>query len=167
MNKQKRNEKQQKADNKNLELAHLARKRKRIIKKCVCCGVLKSMPLSVFNRGWKFCSNKCRYIFKRGENGPNAGGGQWMKGSNNPNYKDGTGYKRHERYRQDKVQQWRRRIYARDNFTCQKCNFIPKKANSLNAHHIKSWKEHPNKRFNISNGITLCKECHKKEHYIK
>ena len=58
---------------------------------------------------------------------------------------------------------WRYAIYARDKHTCQKCG----KTNCrLNAHHILSWSLYPEHRFDMDNGITLCKECHIEEHRI-
>ena len=53
---------------------------------------------------------------------------------------------------------WRKAVFQRDNFTCQKCG---KKNTRLNPHHIKSWAEYPKLRFEITNGQTLCEECHK------
>ena len=53
--------------------------------------------------------------------------------------------------------EWKARVNVRDNFTCQECG---KKGNE--AHHKKSWKDYPELRFDISNGITLCLDCHKK-----
>ena len=32
----------------------------------------------------------------------------------------------------------------------------------LEVHHIKKWSSHPSMRYDTSNGITLCKECHKR-----
>lgn len=55
---------------------------------------------------------------------------------------------------------WRERCLKRDNHTCQHCGSVK----DLCVHHIKSYKDFPNLRLKTSNGITLCKECHKKEH---
>lgn len=57
--------------------------------------------------------------------------------------------------------QWRTSVLERDNYTCQHCG---QKGGELNAHHIKPFAEYKELRTELSNGITLCKECHKKEH---
>lgn len=59
------------------------------------------------------------------------------------------------------IASWRSQIFERDDFTCQKC-FI--KGGRLNAHHIKSWANFPELRFEVSNGLTLCVNCHKEIH---
>ena len=80
--------------------------------------------------------------------------------------------------------EWRKNIFKRDNFTCQKCN--DDKGGNLQAHHIKRLEVilneiiNSNKNLNISeledivmkneellslgNGITLCKKCHTNTH---
>jgi 5-methylcytosine-specific restriction endonuclease McrA len=54
---------------------------------------------------------------------------------------------------------WRTFIFLRDNFTCQICEQV---GGRLEAHHIKSWSKYPSMRYELTNGVTLCKECHKK-----
>lgn len=56
---------------------------------------------------------------------------------------------------------WRRSIFIRDDFTCKKCG---ERNIYIQAHHIKSWSKYPKLRFDINNGMTLCKNCHKKVH---
>ncbi|XOB42479.1 MAG: NUMOD3 domain-containing DNA-binding protein [Candidatus Nealsonbacteria bacterium] len=59
--------------------------------------------------------------------------------------------------------EWKNSVFARDNWTCQKCG---KRGIELRAHHILSFFEHPKLKFEISNGMTLCKSCHQKFHRV-
>jgi 5-methylcytosine-specific restriction endonuclease McrA len=49
----------------------------------------------------------------------------------------------------------------RDDFTCRHCGVIGVK---LHAHHILPWKQYPEHRADVSNGITLCIKCHRAVH---
>lgn len=58
---------------------------------------------------------------------------------------------------------WRNLVFLRDNFTCQNpnCHYCHNKVGvMLHPHHIKSFSEYPELRFNVNNGITYCKEFH-------
>lgn len=59
---------------------------------------------------------------------------------------------------------WRASVFARDHFTCRHCD---KTGGRLQAHHIKHFSTHPQLRFEVSNGKTLCVECHEAEHRRK
>ena len=58
--------------------------------------------------------------------------------------------------------EWRTLIYKRDNYTCQICS---KRGHVLNAHHLDGYRNNPDKRILLENGITLCKECHDNFHH--
>jgi hypothetical protein len=53
---------------------------------------------------------------------------------------------------------WRKEIYARDNFKCKINNKDCK--GRIEAHHILPWAKFKELRFDINNGITLCKYHH-------
>ncbi len=54
---------------------------------------------------------------------------------------------------------WRKQVFERDNWTCQKCNA---KGGKLHPHHIKPKSTNPKVVFDVSNGITFCVKCHHK-----
>ncbi len=56
---------------------------------------------------------------------------------------------------------WRKRVFERDNYTCQMCGY---RGSKLNAHHIMKYSEYPLYRCDVKNGVTLCEECHKWVH---
>ena len=53
--------------------------------------------------------------------------------------------------------EWRVSVFERDEYTCRKCCVVGKE---LNAHHIYNYSSHPDLRTDVSNGITLCADCH-------
>jgi len=74
-----------------------------------------------------------------------------------------------------KYRQWRSDVFTRDDFTCQDCD---RRGGLIEAHHPQSFSdimalndvktlaeaEACEELWNINNGITLCKKCHKKRH---
>lgn len=59
------------------------------------------------------------------------------------------------------IKTWRSQVLKRDNNTCQHCFST---SGILHAHHIKSFKDYPLLRTDVNNGLTLCENCHGKEH---
>lgn len=57
------------------------------------------------------------------------------------------------------VRKWRNAVLARDG-SCRRCGTT----DALHAHHVASWKEYPELRVDISNGVTLCGPCHREHH---
>ena len=100
-----------------------------------------------------------------------------IQGSKNRHWKGGIAPMNNAIRKSSKYKQWRVKIFERDNFTCQNCDVKSGdgKAVYLEAHHkkefcliieenkIKTLKEalNCNELWNLENGITLCKECHK------
>lgn len=53
---------------------------------------------------------------------------------------------------------WRAAVFARDDFTCQTCG---QRGGDLQADHVEQWATHPELRFDVDNGRTLCVPCHR------
>jgi len=60
---------------------------------------------------------------------------------------------------------WKRAVLERDDFTCQECGLTGAEGAILTAHHIKSFKDNPDIRIDLDNGIALCRNCHHKIHH--
>ena len=55
---------------------------------------------------------------------------------------------------------WKKTVKARDGNKCRKCGATE----HLEAHHIKPFSKYPELRYEVSNGITLCHNCHAAYH---
>ena len=115
-------------------------------KVCKGCGVTFhhqiGRPLICFQRQ-KYCTKQCadQHGFRySGEKHPNWKGGRQVRNMT-------------------KQLQWARKIFERDDYTCQDCG---KRGGDLQAHHIKGFTDYPDLRWELSNGQTLCKPCHYK-----
>jgi 5-methylcytosine-specific restriction endonuclease McrA len=73
-----------------------------------------------------------------------------------------TLYKRIRKSAQYK--QWRTLVFERDDYTCQDCELHSGNGKTvvLHADHIKPFAFYPELRFELTNGRTLCIDCHKK-----
>ena len=82
-----------------------------------------------------------------------------IRGKNHFNWKGGTSKGYRKGYRDNLVyKKWRKKVFERDDYTCQSCRIT---GVYITAHHVKSFAKYPELRLEVSNGITLCEECHK------
>jgi hypothetical protein len=77
-------------------------------------------------------------------------------------FKDGDAKERLKLRAMPEYRAWRYEVFARDNFTCQDCGDA--RGGNLHAHHIEPFATHEALRFEVSNGVTLCRDCHDLRH---
>ena len=120
----------------------------------------------------KYCSFKCKGIDTKGiAFSPET---QFKKGQKTPKPfgKDGVGVgENHWNWQGGKTKElkrlrgtaqyisWRKSVFERDDYTCLFCGI---RGATLNADHILPFAFFPELRFDISNGRTLCEECHRR-----
>jgi 5-methylcytosine-specific restriction endonuclease McrA len=84
--------------------------------------------------------------------------GTILGGERHPNWKGGRPWKR---FAEPRYLAWRTAVLERDGYICQQCGRRCKKyERGLAAHHIKPYADYPDLRYEVSNGLTLCRRCH-------
>ena len=86
-----------------------------------------------------------------------------LSGEDHTNWKGGITGERQSKMTKGDYKKWRKDIYERDNYICQKCG---QKGGELNSHHIYNYSDNKAKIIDINNGITLCEKCHNLFHKI-
>lgn len=81
------------------------------------------------------------------------------KGANGSNWRGGITPKNLLIRKSMKYKIWRTLVFERDDYTCQHCK---QRGGELNADHIKPFAFFPKLRFELTNGRTLCVDCHRK-----
>lgn len=103
---------------------------------CIHCGRAFTASAAAIRVGHgRYCSRTCHYANVRDESAT---------------HRCSWAYKR-----------WRIDVFRRDGFACQSCG---QTGGTLNAHHIKGFTSHPDLRFDLANGVTLCEPCHIARH---
>lgn len=108
-------------------------------------GMRKTEPITTF-KNRKFCSQACGWK-----------GQKYVRGPEHPFWRADARRKN----RGGSHRQWQQAVLNRDGSTCQKCGAT---GVELHAHHIQSYKDFPELRFDLANGLTLCFRCHWAEH---
>ena len=92
----------------------------------------------------KYCSRACIGRSRSGDKSPHWQGGKTVLSQAIRN--------------SEKYKLWRSSVFERDEFTCRNCN---QRGGKLEVDHVKLFSRYPELRFEISNGQTLCKDCHR------
>ncbi len=110
------------------------------------------------------CKNKSIITFDKFKQGKRCYqcGIKKNSGKNHGNYNHSlTEEERNKGRRYAEYEEWRKKVYKKYNYTCQKCKQIGK---NLNAHHVRGYADNKKLRIVVSNGIVLCKTCHYQFH---
>lgn len=121
---------------------------------CDCCGKIYELKykdyLKSLRDGKKYCHKCSIKLFASGENAsgynPNLTDEDRINKRNFPEYDDFV-----------------KRVYERDNYTCQCCGVKPKRG--LIAHHLNGYNWYVEGRTDETNAVTLCENCHGNFHY--
>lgn len=82
-----------------------------------------------------------------------------LRGENHYRYfKDRTKLAKKQNRNDSAYFEWRKQVWLRDDFKCKIAN--PDCIGRIEAHHILGWAEHPELRYEVNNGITLCHAHH-------
>jgi len=134
---------------------------------CLVCGAEFWRKQSAIKKGQnKFCSKRCYFVWQKGRKRSNSFRAKCRKGQSQRYIGQIMVTSKNKRIRgSEEYKQWRTSVFKRDNWTCQECGARSKKNCyiRIEAHHKKPFATFPELRFVISNGQTLCKECHSKE----
>lgn len=158
--------------------------------KCTVCGSETYRYPSQVKKNYRYCSKKCWYAImevspsqimalhknrskrdysntmarkKLGESIKKAYKEGRLKpryGSDNNLWKGGIASLQNSLRQTSVYKEWRKQVYERDNYSCQKCGTNK----DLHAHHIKEFSKYPDLRYEVSNGLTVCRTCHGKIH---
>jgi uncharacterized CHY-type Zn-finger protein len=84
------------------------------------------------------------------------------RGILHPNWNPGLSQegRDHQRLNDPAYKAWRTSVFRRDLFKCSICGL----SKNLIAHHLDSYSRHKDLRTEITNGITLCENCHNEFH---
>ena len=138
-----------------------------VVWKCLCdCGIIIKVQSGSLNRG---DTQSCGCLHKERLS-------EIHSGKNNVNWKGGITPLNDAIRHCTQSKHWKNTIFDRDSYTCQSCN--DSTGGNLIAHHIVRFSALMEENhittleeaiqcealWDVSNGITLCKKCHKKEH---
>lgn len=133
---------------KELERRERRKKDRVFLCKCDCGKEIEKVYDKLISGRTKYCWFDCK--IKTGEGNP-----MWKIDKTPEERLQGRDYWEYN--------QWRKKVYKRDKFACQCCE---KRNGDKNAHHLDGYNWCKEKRTDVTNGITLCEECHENFHKV-
>jgi hypothetical protein len=121
---------------------------------CESCGSNYKCDTRIGDVRWRkqrFCSKSCALKDNKRTLG-------MFLGELNPSWKGGITPANALIRSSTAMNEWRKEIFKRDDWTCQICN---SRGVPIHADHIKAFSQYPELRTVLSNGRTLCVPCHK------
>lgn len=134
------------------KITYCSRKTKVYIK----CENISHKSYSVYPADFTTHNSRCPVCAKENRMGEN----NW---NYNPNLTNEEREKTRTQLDGENQASWRKSIFSNDDYTCDCCN---SRGGKLNAHHLNGYSWDKENRWNISNGITLCNNCHKDFHKL-
>ncbi len=131
-----------------LKVFQVKKGKKKICCSKTCASTGRIYPQEIRHRWSHVTSKENRIKISERTRGPKC---HWWKGGvteESRRIKNGSAYKN-----------WRESVFKRDDWTCRECK---ERGGDLQPHHIKPFSLFPELRVDVDNGITLCRECHKK-----
>ena len=126
--------------------------------KCTCGNEIICRGVSLTSGNTTSCGCRRRETWAR------------MIGDKNPAWNPSLTDKEREHRREHRKSwsndygEWAQAVKERDDFTCRACR--RRGSIYLESHHIVSWKKFPKCRYDVENGATLCRDCHRQFHRI-
>ena len=118
---------------------------------CMFCG--KPFTANA-HKTRKFCSYDCHNAWQSKYR-------VYPKGNKNPNWKGGITPLVRALRASKEYSTWRHKVFSRDGFKCVICGHV---GAPLHAHHVVPISVDFSKALEIDNGVTMCKDCHQKQH---
>lgn len=115
---------------------------------CPHCGTIFERHVHPGGSAPRFCSSSCAGY---------ANGHLCASGEKHWNWKGGVTPESRRIRQSAEYKKWRKDIFTRDNWICRDCG---DRGGELHAHHIFEFAKYEERRFDVANGITLCRSCH-------
>lgn len=122
--------------------------RKTVVMACPDCGIVRNVLAG--NMKQESFTGRC----VRCQSKINVSLLPILRGEDHPRWRGGVSAE--IRMNKPEYEQWRKDVFSRDGYICQKCSA----QHTLCCHHVLNFAQHVDLRTDVDNGKTLCSSCH-------